>query len=57
METKDTLNLPETDFPMKASLTKREPEMLDWWAKEKIYEKIRKSSEGKEKFPNKLMGV
>ena len=38
METKDTLNLPQTDFPMKASLTKREPEMLEWWAKEKIYE-------------------
>ncbi len=50
METKDTLNLPETDFPMKASLTKREPEMLDWWAKEKIYEEIRKLSKGKEKF-------
>ena len=49
METKDTLNLPETDFPMKASLTKREPEMLEWWAKEKIYEKIRKLLKGKEK--------
>ena len=47
METKDTLNLPETDFPMKASLTKREPEMLDWWAKEKIYEEIRKLYKGK----------
>ena len=50
METKDTLNLPQTDFPMKASLTVREPEMLEWWDKEKIYEEIRKASKGKEKF-------
>ena len=50
MEIKDTLNLPETDFPMKASLTKAEPKMLEWWAKEKIYEEIRESSKGKEKF-------
>ncbi len=48
METKDTLNLPQTDFPMKASLTKREPELLEWWAKEKIYEE--RSSKKKEKF-------
>jgi isoleucyl-tRNA synthetase len=48
METKDTLNLPQTDFPMKASLTKREPEMLEWWGKEKIYEE--RPSKGKEKF-------
>ena len=50
MEIKDTLNLPETDFPMKASLIKAEPQMLEWWAKEKIYEEIRESSKGKEKF-------
>ena len=50
MDTKDTLNLPVTDFPMKASLTKREPEMLEWWAKENIYEEIRQLSKGKEKF-------
>ena len=50
MEIKDTLNLPETNFPMKASLTKAEPQMLEWWEKEKIYEEIRQSSKGKEKF-------
>ncbi len=50
MEIKDTLNLPETDFPMKASLIKAEPQMLEWWAKEKIYEEIRGSSKGKKKF-------
>ena len=31
MNYKDTLNLPKTDFPMKADLPKREPEMLKLW--------------------------
>ena len=31
MEYKDTLNLPETDFPMKANLKVREPEQLQEW--------------------------
>ena len=43
MEIKDTLNLPQTEFPMKASLTNAEPKMIEWWEKEKIYEEIRKS--------------
>ncbi len=50
MEMKDTLNLPITDFPMKASLTQREPEMLAHWEKEGLYKKIRQSSKGKPKF-------
>lgn len=50
MEMKDTLNLPITDFPMKASLTKREPEMLARWDKEDLYQKIRQSAKGKPKF-------
>jgi isoleucyl-tRNA synthetase len=37
---KDTLNLPETDFPMKANLPQREPEMLARWEKDKLYERI-----------------
>jgi len=41
MEIKDTLNLPVTDFPMKASLTQREPEMLAHWDKDELYKKIR----------------
>ncbi|KAA0257312.1 isoleucine--tRNA ligase [Deferribacter autotrophicus] len=40
MEYKDTLNLPKTDFPMKANLTKNEPIRLKKWEEEKIYEKI-----------------
>ena len=31
MDYKSTLNLPQTDFPMKANLPQREPEMLAWW--------------------------
>ncbi|MSR64828.1 MAG: isoleucine--tRNA ligase [Verrucomicrobiae bacterium] len=37
---KDTLNLPQTAFPMKASLTQREPEMLEVWNRTKLYERI-----------------
>ncbi|MEC4676387.1 MAG: isoleucine--tRNA ligase [Nitrospirota bacterium] len=37
---KDTLNLPRTDFPMKANLSKREPEILHLWEEKKIYEKL-----------------
>ena len=50
MEMKDTLNLPSTDFPMKANLTQREPELLAYWEKEKLYEKIRQSAKGKPQF-------
>jgi isoleucyl-tRNA synthetase len=45
---KDTLNLPKTDFPMKANLTQKEPLMMKFWEEKKIYEKlqgIRKNSE------------
>lgn len=37
---KDTLNLPQTDFPMKANLSQREPEMLKNWDQKKIYQKM-----------------
>src|ERR1017187_7871895 len=37
---KDTLNLPQTDFPMKANLPAREPEMLARWDSTGLYEKI-----------------
>jgi isoleucyl-tRNA synthetase len=37
---KDTLNLPQTDFPMKANLPQREPAMLARWEQSKLYEKI-----------------
>ncbi|HEX4667324.1 MAG TPA: isoleucine--tRNA ligase, partial [Chthoniobacterales bacterium] len=37
---KETLNLPKTDFPMKAGLTTREPEMLRKWEEAGLYEQI-----------------
>lgn len=40
MDYKETLNLPQTDFPMKASLTVKEPERLKKWEDEKAYEKM-----------------
>ena len=47
---KNTLNLPRTDFPMKADLVAREPERLKKWETARLYEKIQASHEGKEKF-------
>ncbi|KPP85718.1 MAG: isoleucine--tRNA ligase [Rhodobacteraceae bacterium HLUCCO07] len=38
---KDTLNLPQTDFPMRAGLPKREPEWLDRWERIGIYDRLR----------------
>ena len=38
---KDTLNLPQTGFPMKAGLVEREPERLACWYREDIYGRIR----------------
>jgi isoleucyl-tRNA synthetase len=32
-----TLNLPKTDFPMKAELPKREPDRIDWWRERQVY--------------------
>lgn len=50
MDYKDTLNLPKTDFSMKADLTKKEPEILKFWDKIHLYEKIREKSKGKTKY-------
>src|SRR3954454_15567176 len=47
---KDTLNLPRTEFPMKANLAAREPEMLKFWEETRVYEQIQKAREGKELF-------
>ena len=43
---KKTLNLPRTDFPMKARLPEREPEQLAEWERAGIYEKILESRTG-----------
>lgn len=47
---KSTLNLPKTDFPMKANLPKREPDCIARWQKEDLYGQIRKAREGKPSF-------
>ncbi len=50
MDYKDTLNLPRTDFPMKADLVKREPERLAKWQRQRLYEKIQAARAGAPKF-------
>jgi isoleucyl-tRNA synthetase len=47
---KETLNLPRTDFPMKANLAAREPELLKTWEQTRLYEQIQKSRQGRELF-------
>lgn len=47
---KDTLNLPETDFPMKANLSEREPAMVAKWQNTDLYQQIRKKLNGKPKY-------
>ncbi len=50
MDYKETLNLPKTDFPMKANLTKKEPEILKRWEEINLYRKIRERSKGRPLF-------
>ncbi len=47
---KENLQLPKTAFSMKANLHTKEPLILDKWEKNKIFQKLRKNSLGKEKF-------
>ncbi|TDQ59639.1 isoleucyl-tRNA synthetase [Mesocricetibacter intestinalis] len=47
---KNSLNLPETDFPMRGDLAKREPAMLKSWYDKALYQKIRQFSKGKKSF-------
>ena len=47
MDYKTTLNLPRTEFPMKANLPQREPDWLAWWNEQRLYERIQEM--GKER--------
>ena len=47
---KNTLNLPETGFPMRGDLAKREPAMLQNWYDKELYRKIRQVKKGKKAF-------
>ena len=50
MDYKQTLNLPKTDFPMKADLPNREPKFIKHWQEIDLSGKIRRLYKGKEKF-------
>ena len=50
MDYKSTLNLPKTDFPMKANLPQREPELLAWWEQERLYERIQEAGKGRPRY-------
>ena len=50
MDYNQTINLPKTDFPMRAGLPKREPEMLKRWQEQDVYHEMLKKNEGKPRF-------
>ena len=47
---KDTLNLPDTAFPMRGDLPKREPQWVAQWQEKKLYQRIRELSAGRPRF-------
>src|SRR5262245_37712986 len=47
---KNTLNLPDTRFPMRGDLAKREPQWVAQWQAGKLYERLRKAAQGRPKF-------
>jgi len=47
---KKTLNLPDTLFPMRGDLGKREPAMVKKWQEKNLYQKIRETANGRPKF-------
>ncbi len=50
MDYKDTLNLPDTPFPMRGDLAKREPGWIAQWEENKVYAAIRQASADRPKF-------
>ena len=50
MNYKDTVFLPRTDFPMRAGLPKKEPEILQSWQQVDLYRKLRETRQGAPKF-------
>ena len=50
MDYKSTLNLPKTDFPMKANLPQREPELLGWWDQVELYARIQAAGKGRPRY-------
>ncbi|MEW5785901.1 MAG: isoleucine--tRNA ligase [Bacillota bacterium] len=50
MDYRETLQLPSTDFPMRAQLPQREPDILDWWEKIKIYDQVCRHRRGAPRY-------
>jgi len=50
MDFRKTLNLPQTNFPMRANLPQREMEIFSFWEREDIYQKIRGKRKGSPKY-------
>ncbi len=50
MDYKDTLNLPETDFPMRANLPKREPEIFERWEQIALNDQLEDANKGQQSF-------
>jgi isoleucyl-tRNA synthetase len=50
MDYRSTLNLPKTDFPMKANLAKREPDLLKAWEGKGIYHQLSQQAKGRPKY-------
>jgi isoleucyl-tRNA synthetase len=50
VDLKKTVNLPKTDFPMKANLPQMEPKLLERWAAEGLYQQIRASRAGRPRY-------
>ncbi|MEN9864632.1 MAG: isoleucine-tRNA ligase, partial [Pseudomonadota bacterium] len=44
------VNMPETAFPMRGDLAKREPQWLAEWQQKKVYQRVRKAAHGRPKF-------
>ena len=47
---KSSVNLPKTSFSMRANLPLKEPDLIDYWNKISLYEKLRANSKGNKKF-------
>src|SRR3546814_6833781 len=50
MDYRNTLNLPDSSFPMRGNLAKREPGWIAQWEQNKVYEAIRAASKDRPKF-------
>ena len=46
----NTLNLPQTAFPMKANLAQREPSQIEGWLNNNLYKQLREQRKGRKRF-------